>query len=202
MKRKHSHVVPVRSPRLRYYEVPGVWAQLQMRPEITARALQLIILSACRSTEVLHARWRDIDWRKQVWTIPAADMKSGRDHSVPVVPAMAVLLGGLRGLSLEWVIPRGRVDHPISGFRLISLLRGVGCHGITPYVFRRCFYDWAIAQVDCDEAVVSRVLAHNALFSPRDPAVWAELLSQQRRLMHAWAVYCLADSPLAHSAEG
>lgn len=202
MKRKPSHVVPVRSPRLHYHEVPGVWAQLQMRPEIAARALQLIILSACRSTEVVHARWGGIDWPNQVWTIPAADMKSARDHSVPVVPAMAVLLGGLRGLSLEWVIPRGRLDHPIPSVRLISLLRSVGCHGITPYVFRRCFYDWAIAQVDYQEDVVNRALAHDALLLPSDPGLWADLLNQQRRLIHAWSVYCLADSPLAHFAEG
>ncbi|KAA6178719.1 tyrosine-type recombinase/integrase [Pseudomonas marginalis] len=115
----------------------GIWAHLQTCPEIAARALQLIILSACRSTEVLSARWQDVDWRQQVWTIPAATMRSGRDHSVPVVPAIAVLLGGLRGLSLEWVIPRNQTERSFPGVRLITPLRRMGCHETTPYAFRR-----------------------------------------------------------------
>lgn len=49
---------------------------------------------------------------------------------------------------------------------------------------------------------MNRALAHDALLLPGDPDLWADLLNQQRRLMHAWAVYCLADSPLAHFAEG
>src|SRR5262249_59055627 len=56
---------------LSYEELPDFMVQLRARSSLAARALELAILTACRSGEVLNARWDEIDLNKAVWVIPA-----------------------------------------------------------------------------------------------------------------------------------
>ena len=50
------------------------------------------MLTAARSGEVRGADWSEIDWDARLWTVPAARMKAGREHRVPLsAQAMAVL---------------------------------------------------------------------------------------------------------------
>ena len=37
-------------------------------------------------------RWSDLDFDRKVWEIPAADMKAGNAHIVPLSPSVTVLL--------------------------------------------------------------------------------------------------------------
>ena len=46
-------------------------------------ALEICILTAARSGEVLNARWSEFDLRGAIWTVPAARMKASREHRVP-----------------------------------------------------------------------------------------------------------------------
>jgi integrase len=41
-------------------------------------------LTATRTSEVLHARWDEIDLDQATWTIPASRMKANREHVVPL----------------------------------------------------------------------------------------------------------------------
>ena len=50
-------------------------------------ALQFTILTCCRTTEVLHSTWNEIDLVKAIWVIPAERMKAGEMHSVPLSSA-------------------------------------------------------------------------------------------------------------------
>ena len=50
-------------------------------------------MAAARTDEVMGATWGEIDLANRVWTIPAARMKSTRDHRVPLTDsAMATAL--------------------------------------------------------------------------------------------------------------
>ena len=50
-------------------------------------AFELTILTATRTSEVLLARWDEVDLDDaRVWTIPASRMKMGREHRVPLSP--------------------------------------------------------------------------------------------------------------------
>ena len=46
-------------------------------------AFRLAILTACRTTEVLGARWSEVDLAARTWTIPEGRMKGKREHRVP-----------------------------------------------------------------------------------------------------------------------
>src|ERR1700737_1916877 len=69
-----------------YAEVPTFIGDLRSRQATAALALEFAILTAARSGEVLGARWNEFDLDRAVWTIPAARMKAGREHRVPLSP--------------------------------------------------------------------------------------------------------------------
>ena len=55
-------------------------------------ALEFLILTAARTGEVIGARWSQIDFKDKVWIVPAARMKSGREHRVPLSSAAITVL--------------------------------------------------------------------------------------------------------------
>jgi hypothetical protein len=72
--------------------LPEFIGKLRERPAIAAMTLEFLILTAARSAEVLGARWAEMDMAAKVWTVPAARMKAGREHRVPLSGrALAIL---------------------------------------------------------------------------------------------------------------
>jgi integrase len=61
-------------PALPYADVGVFMAALRGRGGITARALEFTILTATRTSEVLGARWDEIDLQQRLWTVPAGRM--------------------------------------------------------------------------------------------------------------------------------
>jgi integrase len=78
-KRGHHAAMP-------YRDVPGLVAKLKLDENIAALALTVCILTAARTGEILGAQWSEMDLEQEVWTIPAARTKAGREHRVPLSP--------------------------------------------------------------------------------------------------------------------
>jgi integrase len=75
-----------------YDEVAGFVAELRKREASAALALELCILTAARSGEILGMRWPEIDFDKKIWAVPAERMKAGREHRVPLSPRAVAIL--------------------------------------------------------------------------------------------------------------
>jgi integrase len=58
------------------------------------KAARFVLLTACRRQEACAARWHEIDFAAAEWSIPAARMKSGRPHVVPLSRQGLELLRG------------------------------------------------------------------------------------------------------------
>ena len=112
-------------------------------------ALELLVLTATRSGEVRNARWPAIDRHGAVWTIPAARMKNGREHRVPLAGRALEVLDEARELAAAagWVFPspRGRA---LRQKHLSELLRAPQVDAV-PHGFRSSFRDWA---AECTDA--------------------------------------------------
>ncbi|MFD1330752.1 tyrosine-type recombinase/integrase [Methylopila musalis] len=79
-------------PALPYTDVPAFVGRLRERKATTALALEFLILTAARANEVFGATWSEIDIDNRLWTVPAARMKRGKQHSVPLPKrALAIL---------------------------------------------------------------------------------------------------------------
>ncbi len=78
-----------------YDALPAFMAQLREREAVAALALEFAILTATRTSEVIGGTWAEVDLAKALWTIPAARMKAGKEHRVPLSPRAIELLEAL-----------------------------------------------------------------------------------------------------------
>jgi integrase len=78
---------------------------------------RLLILTGQREREVAEMSWSEIEFNKQLWSIPAARMKGDRAHEVAMVPAVKTLLETLpRWSSGDFVFSTTSGQKPINGF--------------------------------------------------------------------------------------
>ncbi len=77
---------------LAYDDLPAFISALRGSQATAALALELCILTATRSGEVLNSNWNEFDLTKAVWTIPANRMKAGHEHRVPLTPRAVEIL--------------------------------------------------------------------------------------------------------------
>ena len=177
---------------LKFEALPDFMRELRVRDALAARALEFLILSACRSGEVRSARWSEIDLDKRVWTIPAARMKSKREHRVPLTQRMLEILAAMRqATSSEFVFPGPR-GKPFSESAFKVLLDRMGHGEITPHGFRSSFRDWAAEKTGFANEVAEMALAH--VVSDKTEAAYRrrDLFDKRSALMAAWERYCTA----------
>jgi integrase len=75
-------------------------------------ALVLVLLTGCRSGEVVAAMWRDIDLERAVWTI--RETKNGEPHDVMLSRQAIDLLKARRALHEVFVFPSPMDGHHIA----------------------------------------------------------------------------------------
>lgn len=85
----------VHHPALPWVEMPAFMKEIGKHEDLSYKAMQLTILTACRTNEVLGATWDEIDLKKGVWKIPPQRMKAAKEHRVPLSKAAVDLLTGL-----------------------------------------------------------------------------------------------------------
>ena len=77
---------------LPWADVGAFMVALQATQGAGARAMELIILTATRTSEVLNAKWAEFDLDAGLWIIPKERMKGFREHRIPLsAAALAVL---------------------------------------------------------------------------------------------------------------
>ena len=100
----------VNQPAIQIDDADRWLAALRARDGIGSRALEFLALTVARSQEVRGALWDEIDLERGIWIIPAARMKMGREHRVPLSVAARSLLQTLPRLTesdLVFPAPRG-----------------------------------------------------------------------------------------------
>jgi len=65
---------------LPYGEIGKFMESLRAQENTAASALELLILTATRTSETVNAGWHEFDLEEGIWTVPADRMKAGRAH--------------------------------------------------------------------------------------------------------------------------
>jgi integrase len=107
------------------HEIPILWKAADAEGWPFGPYLQTLLLTGQRRTETAKMCWSDVDLEVGMWTIPAADTKSGRQHHVPLPPALVSILSALpRRRGSPYVFP-GRKGTALSGFskRLLPIYK-------------------------------------------------------------------------------
>ncbi len=171
--------------------LPELMAQLRANDCLSARALELTVLTSARTSEVIEARWCEFDLNAGLWTVPAERMKAGAEHRVPLSSRARDLLASLPRVSdSAYVFPGARRGRPLSNMAMLELLRGMRGRGATVHGFRSTFRDWAAERTAYPSDVVELALAHTVRNKVEAAYRRGDLLEKRARLMAEWAVFC------------
>jgi integrase len=178
---------------LPYTEVPSLMARLRQRSpaEPTLLAFEFLVLTACRTSEVLLAAWDEIDFDAAIWTIPALRMKANELHVVPLCPrALQILAAAKKQAGKDPLVFVSRTPgQALSNMVFLMTLRRMDL-AVTAHGFRSSFRDWAAEETDFPNFVVEKALAHAVDNKVEAAYRRGDLLKKRRDLMDAWAAYC------------
>jgi integrase len=168
-------------------------AALRGRDGVAAQALQFLILTSARTSEVLGARWSEIGLDNAVWTVPPERMKMHRAHRVPLSkPAVELLRSLYREHGNDSVfIGAHNGGSTLSSTAMVALLRRMGRDDITGHGFRSSFRTWAAEQTNFPREVAEAALAHAIPDKVEAAYRRTAFFDKRRQLMAQWAKYCL-----------
>jgi integrase len=160
----------------------------------TRAALKFAPLVFVRPGELRHAEWAEIDLEAAQWTIPAARMKMGVEHLVPLSTQALTILRQQHQVtgSGKYVFPSIRTgERPMSENTINAALRGLGFDGDTHtgHGFR------AMARTILDEELGFRpdFIEHQLAHAVKDPNGRAynrtSHLAARIDMMQKWADY-------------
>ncbi|WP_290983273.1 site-specific integrase [Ferrovibrio sp.] len=179
-------------PALPYSNISSFMKGLREQPGLAAQALELLILTATRVSEVVGAKWSEINLDLAVWTIPADRIKAGREHRIPLSKRGVALLKKLAKDSTgDHIFPgEGKGAPHLNPAAISALLKRMKRIDITVHGFRSTFRDWAAEQTNYPREVAEMALAH--AISDKVEAAYrrGDLMSKRKNMMEEWAVYC------------
>lgn len=172
---------------LPYRGIPHFMAQLREQEGLAALALEFLILNANRTSEVLQAKWGEID--DDLWVIPAKRMKAKKEHRIPLCKRSIEILQIAQDHTHTNQYIFSTHDRPLSNMAMSAVLRRMGVDA-TVHGFRSSFRDWVAEETDHSHEVAEMALAHT--IGNRVEAAYrrGDLLERRRRLMEHWQQYC------------
>jgi integrase len=178
-----------------YADVPIFMTRLAQSEAMAARALELLILTAARSGEVLGARWSEIDLEARLWTIPAVRMKAAREHRIPLSNPAIAILGPLHEVrTSDFVFPGQRSGRPLSASAMEMLLRRLKSDQYTAHGFRSAFRDWVGDMTNFPREIAEAALAHRIGDATELAYRRGDAIEKRRELMTRWNEFLAGSS--------
>ncbi|BEV01302.1 tyrosine-type recombinase/integrase [Novosphingobium olei] len=190
--------LPAFLEKLRAYQEEG-----DRRSAITRDAVLFALLTWVRTKELrlaVKSEFEDLDGTDPVWRIPAARMKMGREHLVPLSAQAAQIARNMVSRATgNYLFPGTHSDKPLSENTMIYALYRLGYHSRqTVHGFRGLASTWANEQLvefgkpamwirKYHEDWVEMQLAHSEKNDVRGAYNAAEYLAPRRRMMQDWA---------------
>jgi len=160
-------------------------------------AVKLLLLTMLRKTELIEARWGEINFTDAIWTIPAARMKRRNPHNVYLSRQALDIFVALRTCSMgsDWVLPsRYDPERPMSNATLNRVLtltakaareNGKPLADFCPHDLRRTA-STLLHEAGFNTDWIEKCLAHEQK-GVRAVYNKAEYAQQRREMLQAWA---------------
>jgi hypothetical protein len=193
-------------------DLPGFMVHLRNIESISARALEFLILTASRTSEVTGARWSEIDLAEKIWRVPADRMKASADHEVPLCDRAIAILKTMQKLKTSDIIFSGRrPGTELSNMTMANLLartleqiaekaakskakktniEKIDSAAPTVHGFRATFKTWCSDYAQADREIAEHALAHTVGNKVERAYKRTTLLAMRRQLMEEWAAFC------------
>ena len=161
----------------------------------TVIAIELLLLTFLRTCELRGAQWKEFDFRRALWRVPACRMKARVDHFVPLSRQSLTLLEELRTISggRSYLFPNwrqpGRCMSATTINRALERMSFTGKAGIgfAAHGFRATASTLLNESGNYREDVIERQLAHSEKDKTRGSYNHAKYMSERRQMMQYWA---------------
>ncbi len=173
---------------LPYRQIPDFMRKLRSVDGVAARALEFMILTAARSSEVLQARWSEIDLEGRMWNVPASGMKMRRPHRQPLSDRAVAILAALPKDGAH-VFAGERKGNPLDHKALQRVLERMGIDAV-PHGFRSSFRDWSAEVGNYPNEMLELSLAHAVGDKVEAAYRRGDMLAKRQQLMAAWSTFC------------
>jgi integrase len=155
-------------------------------------ALHLLLLTLSRKSELLLARWKDVNLDAGEWLIPVENAKTGKPHLVYLSAQAVRLFLELKALAgdSELVMPgRGSLVRPFASNALNKALEGLtfDMEPLTIHDLRRTGAT-LLTEKGFNRDVIEKALSHEAK-GIRAVYIIAEYAEQRKRMLQWWADY-------------
>ena len=158
----------------------------------TKLALKFLLLTFVRTTELRAATWKEIDFDKAEWRIPAERMKMREQHMVPLSKQAIAVLRELQSLTGQWSYVFAN-QHKPSGFMsentMLYALYRMGYHSKATGHGFRATASTILNEHGFEPSVIERQLAHAERNEVRAAYNHAQYLPERRKMMQWWADY-------------
>lgn len=189
---------------LHHSQAPALYRQLQERNNESARALQMVMMTAQRQIDVRSARWSDFDG--DVWHAPIAKLSSKQTEYRLEIPLPAQLQDIITAKKTalfnysdmpRYVFSSGTNKHiSEAAMRKELSLHGFEDHegrAITMHGFRTTFKDWCRVTNAEDDEVSEIQLSHASRSQVRSAYARDKLLPRRAELMQRYADFLAAS---------
>jgi integrase len=176
-----------------YHEIDEFFRLLNAHESIGARALEFTILTVCRTSEALSARWSEIDFEQRIWIIPSNRMKNKRQHRIPLTDAALRILHTQKGLHSYWIFPNPKKDGPYCESLMSDQLKRMHRHDITVHGFRSTFRVWA-AESGYPRELAEMALSHKQASAVEEAYQRSDLFERRRVMMEDWTHWCVKST--------
>ena len=190
-------------PALHYSQAPTLYQQLQKRNNESARALQMVMMTAQRQIDVRSARWSDFDG--DVWHAPIAKLSSKQTEyrlEVPLPAQLRELITAKKTALLNYSdMPRYVFSSgPDKFISEVAMRKELSLHGfedldgrsITMHGFRTTFKDWCRVNEVADDEVSEIQLSHVSRARVRSAYARDRLFPKRADLMQRYADFLAA----------
>jgi integrase len=173
-----------------------VCAKIMARRGVAAQALQAVILTAARHSEVTGMRKSELLLEERIWIIPSERMKIPRDHFVPISDQFLALLlsvGAGEGNPDDLVFgssQKQRKGQELSENTLTKVMQNNDIDATT-HGWRSTFRDWAAETTHYPNELCEIALAHTIPNKAEAAYRRGDMLEKRRPLMQDWANYVM-----------
>ncbi|MGS0691211.1 integrase domain-containing protein [Shewanella sp. 30m-9] len=159
--------------------------------KITTRCLiELQLHTMTRPAEAAKAKWTEIDFDKQLWTIPAERMKMKREHIIPLTPQVLALLKRMQPISshLEYIFPADRNPNRHTNTETANMaIKRMGYKGRLVAHGLRALASTTLNEQGFDAELIEVSLAHVDKNTVRAAYNRADYIERRRELMCWWS---------------
>ena len=185
--RKRARVLAPKEIRLYLHTI----YQSNMRRQFKL-ALHIILLTLSRKSELLLARWEQVNFETGEWLIPEENAKGGKPHIVYLSTQVAVMFRELKALAGDsaLVMPgRGSLARPFAKNALNKALEGLtfDMDPLTIHDLRRTGAT-LLTEHGFNRDVIEKALSHEAQ-GIRAVYIVAEFAEQRKKMLQWWAGY-------------